>query len=211
MLQLSLDWLTRDEAIKTIAELYDVIDIAEIGTPMLFEYGLGAVKAVKDRFPEMKVLADMKIIDAGKLETLMAISNKADVITVMGAANDLTIKLAIEEAHAAGVEVMVDLLGVRAIKTRAVSLDAMGADYICFHTAFDLKSNETKPLEDLQDIKKSIHKSRIAVAGGITLQKMSAVETVSPDVVIVGGGIMNSEDRRAVTNKFYQYFGLRKE
>ena len=50
-LQLALDQLDLSEAMRLIDELQDLIDIAEIGTPMIIAEGLSAVAAVKRRFP----------------------------------------------------------------------------------------------------------------------------------------------------------------
>ena len=109
MLQLSLDWMKLEDAIRTVENLYEKIDIVEVGTPIIFEYGLDSVAKMKELFPEKMILADMKIIDAGKRETEMAVKKGADIITVMGAANDYTIQTAIEAAHHFGKKIMVDV------------------------------------------------------------------------------------------------------
>ncbi len=209
MLQLSLDWLTIESAIETIRELEDLVDIAEVGTPMIFDYGLDAVKMIKDSFPQMTVLADMKIMDAGKLETKMAGERKADIVTVMAAANNMTILSSIDEAHSLGIKVMVDLLGVSDNVKRAIELDRMGADYICLHTAYDIKSNPKRPVEDLVEIGKVLQKSKTAIAGGITLKNLESIMTGSPDIVIVGGGILDFENKRSIAEHFNKSCGLK--
>lgn len=44
------------------------IDIIEIGTPMIIEYSMSAVRAFRKAFPEKEILADAKIMDAGEYE-----------------------------------------------------------------------------------------------------------------------------------------------
>ncbi len=50
-LQLALDLTTPEEALAMVAELADLIDIVEIGTPMLMRYGLATVETMKNAFP----------------------------------------------------------------------------------------------------------------------------------------------------------------
>ena len=207
MLQLSLDWMDMDHAIQVVHELYNWLDIIEIGTPMIFDYGLSCINKMKHFFPEKIVLADMKIIDAGKLETEMAIKMGADIITVMGAANNLTIKMAVEAAHKSGREIMVDLLGLDQIERKTIALEEMGVDYICVHTAFDMKAESDRPVEDLERVKRVLRVGKTAIAGGITLNELNTVMSGHPDVVIVGGGILNSNDRKKITEQFYAVCG----
>ena len=52
------------EAIEAVKEVEEHIDIVEIGTPVVINEGLRAVKEMKAAFPDVKVLADLKIMDA---------------------------------------------------------------------------------------------------------------------------------------------------
>ncbi|OPG93870.1 3-hexulose-6-phosphate synthase, partial [Chryseobacterium mucoviscidosis] len=58
-LQLALDLVNIPEAIKVVKEVEEYIDIVEIGTPVVINEGLRAVKEMKDAFPNLKVLADL--------------------------------------------------------------------------------------------------------------------------------------------------------
>lgn len=207
MLQLSLDWMNMEEAVDTVRRLYDRIDIIEVGTPMIFDYGLKCVGEMKKLFPQKIVLADMKIMDAGQQETAMAVKMGADIITVMGAANNLTIEMAVEAAHKGGKKIMVDLLGVDQIERKAIALEDMGVDYICVHTAFDMKQESDRPIEELERVKRVIRSGRTAIAGGITLKELDDVMAGAPDVVIVGGGILNSADLVETADQFYKVCG----
>lgn len=203
MLQLSLDWMKMEEATGVVRALYDRIDIIEMGTPMIFEYGLSCVKEMKSLFPEKIVLADMKIMDAGGQEAAMAVQMGADIVTVMGAANNLTIQKAAEAVHAAGKELMVDMLGVQALEEKTRAVEAIGADYICVHTAFDLKDAAKRPTAELECVKRILKKGKTAIAGGITDRELDAVLKERPDVVIVGGGILNVSDRKRAAEIFW--------
>lgn len=59
-LQLALDDLTLEKALELTEKVQDYIDIIEIGTPFVYQEGMRAVEAFRERFPKKEVLADMK-------------------------------------------------------------------------------------------------------------------------------------------------------
>ncbi|EDW4537521.1 3-hexulose-6-phosphate synthase, partial [Salmonella enterica subsp. enterica] len=63
-LQLALDLVDIPGAKQLVAEVQEHIDIVEIGTPVVINEGLRAVKEIKEAFPSLTVLADLKIMDA---------------------------------------------------------------------------------------------------------------------------------------------------
>ena len=68
-LQLALDFISIEDSIELLKEVGDSIDIVEIGTPFIVKDGMRAVREVRKAFPNLKILADLKIMDAGKEET----------------------------------------------------------------------------------------------------------------------------------------------
>ena len=64
-LQAALDTLTLEECLELLEETKGSIDIVEVGTPFVIEEGMIPVKVFKDKFPNIEVLADVKIMDAG--------------------------------------------------------------------------------------------------------------------------------------------------
>lgn len=196
-LQLALDLVDIPGAIELVKEVEEHIDIVEIGTPVVINEGLRAVKEVKQAFPNLKVLADLKIMDAAGYEVMKASEAGADIVTVLGAAEDMTIKGAVEEAKKQGKKILVDMIGVKDIEGRAKELDAFGVDYICVHTGYDLQAVGKNSFEDLQTIKRVVKNAKTAVAGGIKLDQLPGVIEAKPDLVIVGGGITGQEDKKA--------------
>lgn len=83
-LQIALDDITLEDALVLVGKVRDYIDIIEIGTPFVYEYGMQAVRAMKEHFPDKEVLADMKIMDAGFYEAEEALKAGADYVTVLG-------------------------------------------------------------------------------------------------------------------------------
>lgn len=65
----------------------------------------------------------------------------------------MSIKGAVEEAKAQGNKILVDMIGIKDIKSRAKELDELGVDYICVHTGYDLQAIGQNSFEDLMTIK----------------------------------------------------------
>lgn len=203
-LQLALDLVNIPEAIEVVREVESFIDVVEIGTPVVINEGLRAVKEMKTAFPKLTVLADLKIMDAGGYEIMKASEAGADIITVLGATDDMTIKGAVEEAKKQGKEILVDMINVKNIEQRAKEIDALGVDYICVHTGYDLQAVGQNSFEDLQTIKKAVTQAKTAIAGGIKLDTLPEVIKASPDLVIVGGGITGQDDKKSVASQMQQ-------
>lgn len=193
-LQLALDLVNIPEGIELVKQVEEYVDIVEIGTPVIINEGLRAVKEMKEAFPSLKVLADLKIMDAAGYEVMKASEAGADIITILGAAEDMSIKGAVEEAKKQGKKILVDMIAVKDLETRAKEVDAFGVDYICVHTGYDLQAVGKNSFEDLQTIKRVVKNAKTAVAGGIKLETLPEVIKAQPDLVIVGGGITGQAD-----------------
>ncbi|TFE00152.1 3-hexulose-6-phosphate synthase [Jeotgalibacillus sp. R-1-5s-1] len=200
-LQLALDLVDIPGAIEVVKEVEDYIDVVEIGTPVVINEGLKAVKEVKAAFPNLTVLADLKIMDAAGYEVSQASEAGADIITILGAAEDESIRGAVEEAKKQGKEILVDMIAVKDIETRAKELDALGVDYICVHTGYDLQAVGQDSFKDLATIKRVVKNTKTAVAGGIKLEQLPEVIEQQPDLVIVGGGITGQDDKKATAKE----------
>ena len=127
-LQLALDLVDIPQAIELVKEVEAFIDIVEIGTPVINKEGLKAVSEMKAAFPNLEVLADVKIMDAAAYEVSNAVAAGADIVTILAQAEDSSIKGAVEEAKKTGKKILVDMIAVKDIKTRAAELDLLGAD-----------------------------------------------------------------------------------
>lgn len=197
-LQLALDLVNIEEAKQVVQEVQDHIDIVEIGTPVVINEGLRAVREIKEAFPGLIVLADLKVMDAGGYEVMKASEAGAGIVTVLGATDDATIIGAVEEGKKQGSEILVDMINVKDIEQRAKEVDALGVDYICVHTGYDLQAAGENSFEQLRTIKRVVKHAKTAVAGGIKLETLPEVIQAQPDLIIVGGGITGQDDKKAV-------------
>ncbi|MEW9672542.1 3-hexulose-6-phosphate synthase [Ammoniphilus sp. 3BR4] len=203
-LQLALDLVNIPGAIEVVKEVQDYVDVVEIGTPVIINEGLKAVKEIKAAFPNLTVLADLKIMDAAGYEVSQASAAGADIITILGVAEDESIKGAVAEARKQGKQILADMIAVKDIAARAAELDEFGVDYICVHTGYDLQAVGKNSFEDLATIKKVVKNAKTAIAGGIKLETLPEVIKAQPDLVIVGGGITSKEDKKAAAAKMQE-------
>lgn len=196
-LQLALDQIALADALRVLEATADLLDIAEVGTPLVLSEGARAVREIRRHFPTLKILADFKVMDAGELEVSVGFTAGADIVTVLGAAETATIRRACAAAHAAGKSVMVDLIAVENVARRGVEACEAGADYVCCHAAFDTQDTGGSPLAALAKLRAAMPQARIAVAGGITPERLAALLPYAPEIVIVGGFVSRADDPRA--------------
>ncbi|MBC8781584.1 3-hexulose-6-phosphate synthase [Staphylococcus capitis] len=193
-LQLAIDLLNKEDAAELANKVKDYVDIVEIGTPIVINEGLPAVQHLNDNIDSVKVLADLKIMDAADYEVSQAVKFGADIVTILGVAEDASIKAAVDEAHKHGKQLLVDMIAVQDLEKRAKDLDDLDADYIAVHTGYDLQAEGQSPLESLRKVKSVISNSKVAVAGGIKPDTIKDIVAENPNLIIVGGGIANADD-----------------
>ena len=69
VLQVALDFVDLSRAMKCAEEsVKGGVDWLEAGTPLIKSEGLNAVRKLRERFPDKTIIADMKIMDAGRTE-----------------------------------------------------------------------------------------------------------------------------------------------
>ncbi|ASJ10942.1 Fe-S cluster assembly protein HesB [Thermococcus sp. P6] len=206
ILQVALDLTDVEEAIS-IAEkaARGGAHWLEVGTPLVKKEGMRAVELLKRRFPDRKIVADLKTMDTGALEVEMAARHGADVVSILGVADDKTIKDAVEVARKYGIRVMVDLIGVKDKVKRAKELERMGVHYILVHTGIDEQAQGKNPLEDLEKVIKEVNVP-VAVAGGLNLETIPKVIELGATIIIVGGAITKAKDPEEVTRRIIDLF-----
>ena len=180
-LQLAIDLLNKEEAAELAKKVEEYVDIVEIGTPIVINEGLPSVQHLNENINNAKVLADLKIMDAADYEVSQAVKFGADVVTILGVAEDASIKAAVEEAHKHGKDLLVDMIAVQDLEKRAKELDEMGVDYIAVHTGYDLQAEGQSPLDSLRTVKSVIKNSKVAVAGGIKPDTIKDIVAEEPD------------------------------
>ncbi|WP_344365609.1 3-hexulose-6-phosphate synthase, partial [Arthrobacter humicola] len=187
-LQVAMDLLTVEDALELAAKVAEYVDIIELGTPLIKAAGLSAVTAIKNAHPDKIVFADMKTMDAGELEADIAFKAGADLVSVLGSADDSTIAGAVKAARAHGKGIVVDLIGVSNKVSRAKEARALGAKFVEFHAGLD---EQSQPGYDLKGLLTAGEEARVpfSVAGGVNLSTINAVQRAGADVAVAGGSI----------------------
>ena len=196
-LQLALDVFSLNDSLSLTEKVKDYIDIIEIGTPFIIEYGMDAVRQFRKKFPEKEILADVKIMDAGDLEARSAFDAGADYVTVLGVTDILTVESCVQTANRYSKKVVVDMICVDDMPAKIRQLEEAGAHCLAVHTGVDQQKAGRQPIDDLRLMKEHSKSAEIFVAGGINLETIPMYAHLAPDVMIVGGGISSAKDPAA--------------
>ncbi len=200
VLQLALDLINLEQALRVAREaVAGGVTWLEAGTPLIKSEGLDAVRALRREFPQATIVADMKVMDAGRTETESAAKAGADVIHVLGVAADATISECVEAARRYDARITVDLIGLGTrsrMAERAAEAASLGAAAVCIHTPIDLQMRGELPFDDLKAVAAQASVP-VAVAGGINSETAAAAVEAGASIVIVGGAVTKAPDATA--------------
>ena len=194
-LQVALDLMQLNRAVAIAREAVEGgADWIEAGTPLIKSEGAEAVRTLRREFPSLKIIADTKTMDTGSFEVEIMAKAGADIVTVLGLADDATIEEAVMAGRKYGAEVMVDLINVPDRVARAKRVQELGASYVCMHMGIDTQMRgEEPPVDILRRIVSEVS-IPVAVAGGITAENAGEYVEAGASDVIVGGAIIKTSD-----------------
>lgn len=204
-LQLALDRLTKEKCIQIVDETFDFIDVIEIGTGVIKEYGMSIVREMHQLYPDKTLLADMKTCDAGAHEAKQAFEAGADIITVMAFSSDATITDTLKVAKEFDKQVMVDLLEIHS-KDRIAQLQDLGVDLVSLHVGKDKQQGGGTFNTDLFSLVKGFHFD-VTVAGGINLETLPTIIKEKPHTIIVGSAVTKAQNPKQVAQQMKQIIG----
>jgi len=198
-LQLALDFLDLERALR-IADLAvpQGVDWVEAGTPLIKSEGLDAVRALRARFPEKKIVADMKTADAGRVEMEAAAKAGADYAIVLGAASESTIRESVEVGRHFGLGIGVDILGVEQPERLVERMADWGIAFISVHCPIDVQMRGGSPFEVLARLAK-LTAIPLAAAGGLNSETAPQAAAAGAAIVVVGGAVIKAHDPARAT------------
>ncbi len=199
-LQVAIDTLTVDEAIALATSLRGVVDLIDAGTPFIKRYGIGVIPQLSAA-SGLPVVADLKIVDGGPFEAQLAVDAGAALVTVLATAADATVSGVVEVAHAGGLEVVADLLGVHDVAQRVGQLERLGVDYMGVHAGTDARLAGGTDLMSEIGLVTAISTMKLVVAGGLNANSLPGVLGYHPAIVVVGSSIAGADDPVAAASR----------
>ncbi|MFX1391733.1 MAG: orotidine 5'-phosphate decarboxylase / HUMPS family protein [Promethearchaeota archaeon] len=205
-LQVALDFEALDEALAISREVAPFIDILEAGTPLIKSEGVRVIQMLKDAHPDKLVCADLKTADAGYLEVKMAAKAKADIVTILADAYDVTIIEALRAANDFKVEIMADLITCRSQVIRLAALidlhyEKTKLNYALVHSGLDRQASRRTPFLELESVVRLRERPKLAIAGGIRVSDIPKLLDYPLDIIIIGGGITRMKNPRNAAEK----------
>ena len=194
--QISLDLTSVDEALE-VAEVAvrAGVDWLEAGTPLILAEGVRAIRALHERFPEHPIVADLKIMDGGGLETELAADAGASFVVVMSRATDATVRAVVRAAKARRVRVMGDVLGAEDYATEARRLEDLGVHAVIAHLGFDERAEA--PERNVFDFLREVVGATslpVQAVGGIRLDDLRRLPSLGAPLVVVGAPLVISAE-----------------
>ncbi|NOX99419.1 MAG: D-arabino 3-hexulose 6-phosphate aldehyde lyase [Verrucomicrobia bacterium] len=201
IVQISLDLTNIEEALETAEmALRAGVDWLEAGTPLILAEGLHGVRAMRERFPDTPIVADLKTMDGGYLEAEMMAKAGATHVVVMSQAHEETIKCVVKAGADFGVGVMGDNLASEDMVAGAKRLEDLGCAYVIHHIGYDERrgiaargERMPNPLDQLREIVDAVSVPVQAV-GGLTLEQAIQCPEYGAPLVVLGAPLTVDAD-----------------
>lgn len=195
--QMALDSLDFDTTIALAEKVAPHVDILEIGTPCIKHNGIKMLETLRAKFPNNKILVDLKTMDAGEYESEPFYKAGADICVVLGVSDIGTIKGVINAANKYGKKAQVDMISVDDKVARAKEVAAVGAHIIGIHTGLDQQAAGQTPFADLAAISGLNLGTEISVAGGVKAATAAQVRDAGATIIVAGAAIYGAADPAA--------------
>lgn len=154
---------------------------------------MDVIRKLREAFSGKVIVADMKIADTGSMEVEMAAKAGADVIVVLGSADDSTVLEAVRAARKYGKRIMADLISVPDPVPRSRELEKMGVDFLNVHAGIDQQMIGVDSLSIMRKVVREVN-IPVAIAGGLDAGSCATAVKEGASIVIVGGNIVRSAD-----------------
>jgi 3-hexulose-6-phosphate synthase/6-phospho-3-hexuloisomerase len=201
IVQISLDLVEISEALETAEMAMRAgVDWLEAGTPLILAEGMHGVRALRERFPDTPIVADLKTMDGGWLEAEIMAKAGATHVVVMSQAHEETIRCVVQAGKDLGVEVMGDNLGSDDMVAGARRLEDLGCGYVIHHIGYDERrgiaargERQPNPLDQLAEIVKAVSVPVQAV-GGLTIEQAIRTPEFGAPLVVLGAPLTIDAD-----------------
>jgi 3-hexulose-6-phosphate synthase len=201
IVQISLDVITIDEALSTAEMAMRAgVDWLEAGTPLIIAEGMNGVRALRQRFPGVPIVADLKTMDGGYLEAELMAKAGATHVVVMARAHEETIKCVVKAGRDLGVKVMGDNLGCPEMVAGAKIIEDLGCDYVIHHIGYDERRGIAasgkpmpSPLDQLRAVVAAV-KVPVQAVGGLSIEQAVRMPEFGAPLVVLGAPLTIDAD-----------------
>ncbi len=201
IVQISLDLTNIDEALETAAMAMRAgVDWLEAGTPLILAEGLRGVRLLREAFPNVPIVADLKTMDGGYLEAEMMAKAGATHVVVMARAHEETIHCVVKAGRDFGVQVMGDNLVCADMVAAAKWLEDLGCDFVIHHIGYDERRGIAarglrmpSPMDQLREVVNAV-KIPVQAVGGLTLEQAIQCPAFGAPLVVLGAPLTIDAD-----------------
>ncbi|WP_025755321.1 3-keto-L-gulonate-6-phosphate decarboxylase UlaD [Mycoplasmopsis cricetuli] len=209
LLQIALDNLTIEQAIKDAQKARKYIDVIEVGTILLASEGKKAISELKKAFPEKIIVADGKIADAGKIFGKMFFDNGADYITAICAGEIATMKDLVDLAKTYGPdkEIQVEMTS-NFTWEQVQAWKQAGVTQVVWHRARDAQAvGVTWGQKDIDVVSKLANLGfKVTVTGGVSVEDIKLFKNIPIYIFIAGRSIRDAANPELAAKEFQNEF-----
>ena len=203
-LQIALDTLDLPAALGPLQKAAGHVDVIECGTILVLCEGYHAVRAIRALFPDKRILADVRIAEAGAKISRLAFEAGADLVSCVAGASLTTIQQVCRVAAEFGTEVQVELADEWYDADRARAWRAAGVQHVIVKRSRDREAAgdlSWKP-DDLARIDELASLGfTVTITGGISPKDLPTFAGHPVGIVIAGRSIVEADDPAAAARE----------
>lgn len=198
-LQIALDTFDLPSALRPLQQAAPHVDVIEVGTVLVLAEGMRAVREIRALFPDQRILADVRIAEAGSIISRLAFEAGADLVSVVAGASLTTVEQVCKVARKLGGQVQIEL-GERYDRESAVAWRDLGAEHVIVHRPRDAEAageltwgeESLARISELADLGYTV-----TVTGGITAADLPVLAGSPVGVIIAGRALVRADSPAA--------------
>ena len=196
LLQIALDSLNLETAVKTADNVASYVDIIEVGTILAFAEGMNAVSTLRKDHPKHILVCDMKTTDGGAILAKMAFEVGADWITVSAAAHIATSGACKKVADEFKREIQIELYGNWTLQDAQKWVD-LGITQAIYHRSRDAElagigwtEEDLVKMRQLSDLG-----LQLSITGGIVPEDIHLFAGINAKAFIAGRALVGEKGK----------------
>ncbi len=203
LLQVALDHTDLTSALESAELLAPELEVLEAGTILCYAEGVKAVEAIRSRYPNHIVLADLKAADAGSVVAGQVFTRGATWMTVICNAPLATMEAALKVAKEYNGDIQVELYGDWTFD-HARAWKSIGITQVVYHRGRDAAAaGHNWSDEDLGQIRQLAELGfDVSVTGGLSPEDIVFFKGIPVKAFIAGRSLYGASDPVAAARAF---------